>query len=215
MSAFDKKILHVPQSLSVTLFLKSEKRSCLFSSGMTDKNPAERPGLTFLVLNKRGLGRDNSFTPEGTFPIVNKIKNRPYYKDKIPGGDSRNPLGDRWLCLHALGTNGTTYAIHGNSNPNSIGTYASAGCIRMHNEEFRYLFDLVHTGTSVIILHSNQSFEAIAAANNYPNTVPADSAPVEEDKKPVLLLKKNLLPNLLKIQNQQHRNLKKKILYPV
>lgn len=128
-------------------------------------------------------GRDNSFTPEGTFPIVNKIKNRPYYKDNIPGGDKRNPLGDRWLGLNALGTNGTTYAIHGNNNPNSIGTYASAGCVRMHNEEVRYLFDQVKTGTSVIILHSKDSFEAIAAANNYPHTVPADTKPVQEKSK--------------------------------
>ncbi|MRX54111.1 hypothetical protein HMPREF3291_19785 [Bacillus sp. HMSC76G11] len=159
----------VPQLIIIN---KSTNKLAFFDSGKLVK-----------VFNV-ATGRNNSFTPEGTFPIVNKIKNRPYYKDKIPGGDSRNPLGDRWLGLHALGTNGTTYAIHGNSNPNSIGTYASAGCIRMHNEEIRYLFDLVHTGTSVLILHSNQSFEAIAAANNYPNTVPADSAPVEEEKKP-------------------------------
>ncbi|MGX1191692.1 L,D-transpeptidase [Metabacillus sp. SLBN-84] len=129
-------------------------------------------------------GRDNSFTPEGTFPIVNKIKNRPYYKENIPGGDSRNPLGDRWLGLRALGTEGTTYAIHGNNNANSIGTYASAGCIRMHNEEIRYLFDQVQTGTSVIILHSTHSFEAIAAANNYPHSLPADSPPAVDEKPP-------------------------------
>lgn len=159
----------VPQLIIIN---KSTNKLAFFDSGQLVK-----------VFNV-ATGRDNSFTPEGTFPIVNKIKNRPYYKDNIPGGDSRNPLGDRWLGLHALGTNGTTYAIHGNNNPNSIGTYASAGCIRMHNEEIRYLFDQVHTGTSVIILHSNQSFEAIAAANNYPNTVPADSAPVQEEKKP-------------------------------
>ncbi len=128
-------------------------------------------------------GRDNSFTPEGTFPIVNKIKNRPYYKDNIPEGDKRNPLGDRWLGLNALGTYGTTYAIHGNNNPNSIGTYASAGCVRMHNEEVRYLFEQVKTGTTVIILHSKDSFEAIAAANNYPHTVPADTKPVQEKPK--------------------------------
>ena len=56
--------------------------------------------------------------------------------------------------------------------------------ISILNEEIGYLFDQVHTSTFVIILHSNQSFEAIAAANNYPNTVPADSAPVQEEKKP-------------------------------
>ncbi|MGG0587404.1 L,D-transpeptidase [Priestia megaterium] len=46
---------------------------------------------------KVATGRQMSYTPEGTFSIVNKIKNRPYYKDNIRGGDPRNPLGDRWL----------------------------------------------------------------------------------------------------------------------
>lgn len=78
-------------------------------------------------------GRTRSLTPEGTFRIVTKIVNRPYYKLKIPGGDPRNPLGKRWLGLEARGTYGTTYAIHGNANENSIGTYASSGCVRMHN----------------------------------------------------------------------------------
>ncbi|MEI2449391.1 L,D-transpeptidase, partial [Priestia megaterium] len=64
---------------------------------------------------KVATGRQMSYTPEGTFSIVNKIKNRPYYKDNIRGGDPRNPLGDRWLGLNARGTYGTTYAIHGNN----------------------------------------------------------------------------------------------------
>ncbi|MDQ0859830.1 L,D-transpeptidase [Bacillus sp. V2I10] len=51
-----------------------------------------------------GTGRSQSLTPEGKFKIVNKIVNRPYYKDNIPGGDPRNPLGNRWLGLNARGT---------------------------------------------------------------------------------------------------------------
>ena len=59
-----------------------------------------------------GTGRTQSLTPEGHFKVVNKIVNRPYYKGNIPGGDPRNPLGNRWLGLNARGTYGTTYAIH-------------------------------------------------------------------------------------------------------
>ena len=70
-----------------------------------------------------GTGRKSSLTPEGKFKIVNKIKNRPYYKEKIPGGSPKNPLGVRWLGIEARGTYGTTYAIHGNNNPSSIGKY--------------------------------------------------------------------------------------------
>ncbi|MBU9720583.1 MULTISPECIES: L,D-transpeptidase family protein [Bacillaceae] len=114
-----------------------------------------------------GTGRSSDLTPEGSFIIVNKIVNRPYYKEDIPGGDPANPLGNRWLGLDARGTWGTTYAIHGNNNPNSIGHYVSAGCIRMHNEEIKWLFERVVENTPVIITTSGQGFQAIAKANGY------------------------------------------------
>ncbi|WP_456277502.1 triple tyrosine motif-containing protein [Bacillus sp. AK128] len=116
---------------------------------------------------KLATGKSNSLTPEGIFPIVNKIKNRPYYKDGIPGGDPSNPLGDRWLGLDARGTYGTTYAIHGNNNPSSIGTYASAGCVRMYDDDVRWLFEKVNLYTNVVITNSSKSFEAIALSVNY------------------------------------------------
>ncbi|MBU9713195.1 L,D-transpeptidase family protein [Evansella tamaricis] len=112
-------------------------------------------------------GKSSELTPEGNFMIVNKIKNRPYYKEDIPGGDPSNPLGKRWLGLNARGTWGTTYAIHGNNNPNSIGTYASLGCVRMHNGEIEWLFDRVRENTPVIITSSNESFKNIAKSNGY------------------------------------------------
>lgn len=119
-------------------------------------------------------GKTDDLTPEGTFSIVNKIKNRPYYTDNIPGGDPRNPLGDRWLGIDARGTYGTTYAIHGNNNPGSIGKYVSAGCVRMHNEDVHWLFERVNRGTKVIILKSNLSFERIAENHGYSLQKPVD-----------------------------------------
>ena len=112
-------------------------------------------------------GRKDSYTPEGRFRIVNKIKNRPYYTKNIPGGDPRNPLGDRWLGLDARGTYGTTYAIHGNSNESSIGRYVSSGCVRMHNSEVRWLFSQVELYTTVVITNSSSSFEELAVKHNY------------------------------------------------
>ncbi|MGM0836743.1 MAG: L,D-transpeptidase [Bacillota bacterium] len=112
-------------------------------------------------------GKAESFTPEGIYPIVNKIKNRPYYKKNIPGGDPRNPLGNRWLGLKVNDTYGTTYAIHGNNNPDSIGKYASLGCIRMHNEDVEWLYERVEVGTNVIIVNSNDSLNTIAANYGY------------------------------------------------
>lgn len=117
---------------------------------------------------KVATGYKNSLTPEGTFKIIKKIKNRPYYKEKIPGGDPRNPLGDRWLGLAVPGTYGNTYGIHGNNNPSSIGTYASAGCIRMYDEEVRELFDKVALNTPVTIVNKkNYTFDQLAEKSGY------------------------------------------------
>ena len=126
---------------------------------------------------KVGTGRSKSLTPEGKFKIVNKIVNRPYYKGKIRGGDPGNPFGNRWLGLNARGTWGTTYAIHGNNNPSSIGGYVSSGCIRMYDEEVDWLFDQVPINTPVVITTSSKSFNSIAAANGF-HVTGDDSIPV-------------------------------------
>lgn len=112
-------------------------------------------------------GKSKELTPEGSFKIVVKVKNRPYYKEKIPGGDPANPLGDRWLGLEVNGTQGTTYAIHGNNNESSIGKYVSAGCIRMHNDDIHWLYPKVAKNTLVVITSSTQGMEKIATTHGY------------------------------------------------
>ncbi|MBD1380119.1 L,D-transpeptidase family protein [Metabacillus arenae] len=124
-------------------------------------------GSSLKSVFKVATGRKPSYTPEGRFKIVNKIVNRPYYKKKIRGGDPRNPLGNRWLGINARGTWGTTYAIHGNNNPSSIGKYVSDGCIRMFDHEVEWLFSKVKVNTPVIITTSNKSFQSIAYSNGY------------------------------------------------
>ncbi|MFS0724035.1 L,D-transpeptidase family protein [Paenibacillus sp. 1P07SE] len=112
-------------------------------------------------------GLTPDLTPEGKFKIVNKIKNRPYYKEGIKGGDPTNPLGDRWIGLDVNGTKGTTYAIHGNNNERSIGKYVSAGCIRMHNKSIHELFEKVKVNSYAVVTTSSLSFEEIARNNGY------------------------------------------------
>lgn len=114
-----------------------------------------------------GTGKTANLTPEGKFKIVNKIKNRPYYKENIPGGSPKNPLGVRWLGINARGTWGTTYAIHGNNNAASIGYHVSNGCIRMYNDQVSWLFDRVAINTPVIITTTNNDFNKIAHLNGY------------------------------------------------
>ena len=64
----------------------------------------------------------------------------------IPGGAPNNPLGVAALTLH-----GVDYAIHGTSNPATVGRFVSHGCIRMYNRDIRELFQLVQVGTPVIV----------------------------------------------------------------
>jgi len=65
----------------------------------------------------------------------------------IPGGSPANPMGAAALTL-----SGGEYAIHGTNNPNSIGTFASNGCIRMHNSDIMDLYQRVRVGTRVVVL---------------------------------------------------------------
>ncbi len=63
----------------------------------------------------------------------------------IPGGSPGNPMGAAALTL-----SGDKYAIHGTNRPASIGTFASAGCIRMMNEDVLDLVARVNVGTPVV-----------------------------------------------------------------
>jgi lipoprotein-anchoring transpeptidase ErfK/SrfK len=120
---------------------KSENKLYFYESGKLIKSFPVATGLK------------PSYTPEGLFVIVEKIKNRPYYKGHIKGGDPKNPLGDRWLGLKVTKNGQTSYAygIHGTNNEKSIGKYISQGCIRMHNKDVHWLFDEVANNTPVLI----------------------------------------------------------------
>jgi lipoprotein-anchoring transpeptidase ErfK/SrfK len=69
----------------------------------------------------------------------------------MPGGLPENPLGSRAIYLYAGGKD-TLFRIHGTNEPQSIGTAASSGCIRMLNDEIENLFDAINLGTKVIVL---------------------------------------------------------------
>lgn len=98
-------------------------------------------------------GKLPRYTPEGKFSIVNKLIDPAWggagiYKP-VRGGAPNNPLGPRWMGLSING--GGRYGIHGNNNPQSIGTDASLGCIRMMNTDVKELFELIPKNTIVWI----------------------------------------------------------------
>ncbi|SHE71342.1 SH3 domain-containing protein [Seinonella peptonophila] len=100
-------------------------------------------------------GRTEDLTPEGTFTLVNKITGPGWHNsntgEDIPGGDPRNPLGEKWMGISVNGDKGRKYGIHGTNKPESIGTNASSGCVRVGKEELRELYSIVPTGTPVWI----------------------------------------------------------------
>lgn len=87
-----------------------------------------------------------TLTPKGVFRVYSKEKNPPYRKLGIPGGAPNNPLGIRVLWFFQ------DYGIHGNSDPDSIGGYVSAGCVRMYNEDILYIYNRAPIGTLVVII---------------------------------------------------------------
>lgn len=86
--------------------------------------------------------------------MVVKI-NKPGWKD-IPGGAPNNPLGDKWLGIMVGGDRGREYGMHGTNQPESIGTYASNGCVRIGKADLIELYNTIPESTPVWI-HKNPS----------------------------------------------------------
>lgn len=84
------------------------------------------------------------------YPTDEMKTSAPGLPERIEPGP-HNPLGARALYLYKDGVD-TLYRIHGTSEPWSIGTAASSGCIRMFNEDVIDLFDRVEKGSRVIVL---------------------------------------------------------------
>lgn len=92
------------------------------------------------------VGKQSTPTPQGEYRVVYKTVN-PYWinKDDVVPPGPRNPLGVRWIGITK------SVGIHGNNKPESIGTYASAGCIRMYNRDVEEVYAIVPVNTPVFI----------------------------------------------------------------
>jgi len=116
-------------------------------------------------------GRNAGTTPEGTFKILNK-KTDPTWR---PGdgrvyqpGDPNNELGSRWMSFE-----GDILGIHGTIHPETVGQYASNGCIGMTKEDVEELFDLVTVGTPLTIKGTQDlSWAKVIAAPAVPDPQP-------------------------------------------
>ena len=100
------------------------------------------------------IGRKGWETPTGNFQVMQMIQNpkwiHPFTGEVVLGGDPENPLGRYWI---GFWTNGRDWiGFHGTPNPESVGTAASHGCIRMYNKDVEELFGQVSVGTPVKVV---------------------------------------------------------------
>src|SRR6476646_10689390 len=104
-----------------------------------------------------GVGREG-FTWSGVKTVERKsewpdwtpppemIARSPYLPRFMAGGVT-NPLGARAMYL-----SGSFYRIHGTNAPSTIGSRATAGCIRMVNDDVIDLYERVKVGAKVVVL---------------------------------------------------------------
>jgi len=104
-----------------------------------------------------GVGREG-FTWSGVKTVERKsewpdwtpppemIARSPYLPRFMAGG-ATNPLGARAMYL-----SGSFYRIHGTNAPSTIGSRATAGCIRMVNDDVIDLYERVKVGAKVVVL---------------------------------------------------------------
>ena len=99
-----------------------------------------------------GVGKDNK-TPEDKFEVKNKLKEPTWFSPHggvYQYGHEENILGTRWIGfkdkpdLYGFG-------IHGTTQPESIGTASSNGCVRMINNDVEELYDFITLDTEIII----------------------------------------------------------------
>ena len=100
----------------------------------------------------------------------------------MPGGP-RNPLGARAMYLWQNNKD-TLFRIHGTTEPWTIGTNASSGCIRMINQDAIDLYGRVKVGAKVVVLGSGRGNEIAIGPGSTP-TRTAQPAAAPEVRQPV------------------------------
>lgn len=143
-------------------------------------------------------GKTSDLTPDGRHRVVVKSKNPGWggagRSEPIPGGAANNPLGKRWIGISYGG--GGKYGMHGNSNSNSIGTYASLGCVRMFNSDVEKFYEGVKINTPTWIGDEGTLMKyGVSFKSNYQEKKPVKEAKKEETEysKAVIRLNGDLL----------------------
>ena len=116
--------------------------------------PRTGPPMTFPV----GVGSEGWTTPVGTFTVIQKQVNPPWYppasiRKEEPDLPAMVPPGpDNPLGTHALRLSRGSILIHGTDTPFAVGRKASHGCLRLYPEDIPILYERVPVGTRVTIV---------------------------------------------------------------
>ena len=114
-------------------------------------NPIKEWGMSCAINYGPKKVRGDHKTPEGTFKINELLNAKGLSHDFKDGkGPVKDAYGPWFLRLDVPGYR--DIGIHGTPFPESIGTRATEGCIRMRNEDITDLKQRVKVGTVVIIL---------------------------------------------------------------
>lgn len=101
--------------------------------------------------NKRKRG--DMRTPEGVFQVVDIQDASHWTHDFGDGkGEIAGAYGPHFIRLAVPGHTGI--GIHGTHAPESIGTRATEGCIRLNNDDLERLVDLIYPPLTVVITPS-------------------------------------------------------------
>lgn len=101
------------------------------------------------------VGTSQHPTPAGRFVMTRLDKNPVWYPPDSRWAEGLgpvqpgrgNPLGTRWMGISAY-----AIGIHGTPQPETLGSRASHGCIRLSIVNAEWLFNLVERGTAVKII---------------------------------------------------------------
>ena len=119
-----------------------------------------KPGSVYLTTYRVGLGESGS-TPTGLWEVGRSSKAanpawvNPRTNEQFAADDPKNPLGERWIGLTGVAgeaVGAVSYGIHGTIEPETIGTNASMGCIRLKHEDIVAVYDMLSEGRSLVMV---------------------------------------------------------------
>lgn len=98
------------------------------------------------------VGKKGWETPTGNFKVIQKVKDPVWqnpWNGKIIPASLNGPIGIRWIGFWTDGKN--TIGFHGTPGEHLLGQAVSHGCVRMKNKDVVALFEMIESGTPVIV----------------------------------------------------------------